>query len=154
MKFKDFLNQIPNYSILKTTLNFERKLSPEVSFSSKLRKKFFFSAFKNIEHAKLSMVAHQTHRGNISFFIIPNFKEPPFLPPLLIRDAQLPQKIFSSIHDNQETYLNPVQDGLFWGCSRMGGTKRPPLPKICHAYPTMMKLRIVVPYLKKIQKLY
>ena len=45
--------------------------------------------------------------------------------------------------------FNPVQDGLFRGCSRMGGT----LPKICHTYPTMMKFGTVIPYPKKIQKL-
>ena len=28
------------------------------------------------------------------------------------------------------------------------------LPKICHAYPTMMKLGAIIPYLKKIQKTY
>ena len=28
------------------------------------------------------------------------------------------------------------------------------LPKICHIYPTMMKLGTVIPYLKKIQKIY
>ena len=33
-----------------------------------------------------------------------------------------------------------------------GGAKRPPLPKICHTYPTMMKLGTVIPYLKKVQK--
>ena len=51
--------------------------------------------------------------------------------------------------------VNPIQDGHFWDCSRMGGgQKSPPLPKICHAYPTMMKLGIVIPYLKRIQKIY
>ena len=52
--------------------------------------------------------------------------------------------------------LNPLQDGHFWGCSRMGegGKKHPSLPKICHTYPTMMKLSTVIPYLKKIQKIY
>ena len=34
------------------------------------------------------------------------------------------------------------------------GSKRPSLPKICHTYPTMMKLCTVMPYLKKVQKLY
>ena len=29
-----------------------------------------------------------------------------------------------------------------------------PLPKICFTYPTMMKLGTVIPYLRKIQKLY
>ena len=38
--------------------------------------------------------------------------------------------------------INPIQDGLFWGCSRMWGAggKKVPLPKICHTYPTIMKL--------------
>ena len=27
-----------------------------------------------------------------------------------------------------------------------GGAKRPPLPKICHIYSTMMKLGTVIPY--------
>ena len=29
-----------------------------------------------------------------------------------------------------------------------------PLPKICHTYPTMMKLGTLISYLKKIQKNY
>ena len=64
--------------------------------------------------------------------------------------------LFNKIHGLFD--FNHIQDGSFWGCSRMGvGAKRPPLPKICHTYPTMMKLFnwcTVMPYLKKIQKLY
>ena len=52
-----------------------------------------------------------------------------------------------------EGYFNTIQDGSFWGCSRMGA-KTPPLPKICHTYPTMMKLSTVMPYLRKTQKIY
>ena len=53
-----------------------------------------------------------------------------------------------------EVYFNPIQDGHFRGCSRMGGGGgKPLLPKICHKYPTMMKLGTVIPYLKKIQKI-
>ena len=48
--------------------------------------------------------------------------------------------------------MNPIQDGHFWGCSWMEGGKKDPLPKICHTYPTVMKLGTVIPYLKKIQK--
>ena len=33
-----------------------------------------------------------------------------------------------------------------------GRAKRPPLPKICHRYPTMIKLVTVIPYLKKNSK--
>ena len=50
-------------------------------------------------------------------------------------------------------FLNSIQDGLFPGCSRMGGRQKGhPLPKICHIYPTTMKLGTVIPYPKKIQK--
>ena len=35
-----------------------------------------------------------------------------------------------------------------------GGPFWPPLPKIRHAYPTMMKLDTVIPCLRKIQKMY
>ena len=50
--------------------------------------------------------------------------------------------------------LNPIQDGLYGGSSWMGGQKGSlPLPKICHRYPTLMKLGTGMPYLKKIQKL-
>ena len=37
---------------------------------------------------------------------------------------------------------------------RGGGGKKTLLPKICHTYPTTMKLGTVIPYLKKIQKKY
>ena len=51
--------------------------------------------------------------------------------------------------------LNPIQDGHFRGCLRIGGeAKRAPVPLICHIYPTMLKLDTVIPYLKKIQKIY
>ena len=40
-----------------------------------------------------------------------------------------------------------------WG-EEGGGAKKPSLPKICHTYPTMIKLGTVLPYLKKIQKSY
>ena len=32
--------------------------------------------------------------------------------------------------------------------------KKAPIPKICYTCPTMMKLGTVIPYLKKIQKIY
>ena len=57
---------------------------------------------------------------------------------------------FEEIYKTKENGVNPIQDGPFWGCSRMGGG----LPKICHTYPTMMKLGTVIPYLKKTPKIY
>ena len=41
--------------------------------------------------------------------------------------------------------------GNFGAAYGLGGQKDP-LPKICHTYPTMMKLDTVIPYLKKVQK--
>ena len=40
-----------------------------------------------------------------------------------------------------EECINPIQDGLFWGCSRMGGGAflAPPLSKIRHTYAAMIK---------------
>ena len=50
--------------------------------------------------------------------------------------------------------FNPIQDGHFWDCSQIGGKKGPPVPIICHTYPTMMKLGTFISYLEKIQKIY
>ena len=51
--------------------------------------------------------------------------------------------------------FNPIQDGLFWSCLRIWGRGfLAPVPKICHTYPTMMKFGTVVPYLRKIQRIY
>ena len=35
-----------------------------------------------------------------------------------------------------------------------GGPFWLPLPKICHTYPTMIKLGTVIPYLRKTEKIY
>ena len=44
----------------------------------------------------------------------------------------------------------------FFGAAHGWGAeaKRPTLLKICHTYPTTMKLGTVIPYPKKIQKIY
>ena len=54
------------------------------------------------------------------------------------------------------SHINPIQDGLLWGCSPMegGGTKMPTIPKNCHTYLTMMKLGTVIPYPKKLASAY
>ena len=44
--------------------------------------------------------------------------------------------------------------GFFGAAEEWGVAKRAPLPKICHTDPTMMKLVTVIPYPKKIQKIY
>ena len=41
-----------------------------------------------------------------------------------------------------------------WGEGGVAKNPSPPLPKICHTYPAIMKLGTVTPYLKKIQKIY
>ena len=44
--------------------------------------------------------------------------------------------------------------GFFEAAHGLGVSKWPPSLKICHTFPTMMKLGTVIPYLKKIQKIY
>ena len=43
--------------------------------------------------------------------------------------------------------------GIFGAADGWGGQERP-LPKICHTYPTVMKLGTVIPYIKKIRKIF
>ena len=54
-------------------------------------------------------------------------------------------------------FYGPIQDGTFWGCSRMGWrVKRHVFLKICHTYSlksTMIKLGTVILYLKKTTEL-
>ena len=55
---------------------------------------------------------------------------------------------------NSKGLINPIQDGPSQGCLRMmrdgeGGEGETFLPKICHTYPTMVKLYIGI---GKIQK--
>ena len=42
----------------------------------------------------------------------------------------------------------------FFGAAHGWGAKRLFLPKICHTYPTIIKLGTLIPYLKKIQEIY
>ena len=44
--------------------------------------------------------------------------------------------------------------GLFGVAHGWGAKKAPLHPNICHTYPTIMKLGTVIPYLRKIQKIY
>ena len=56
--------------------------------------------------------------------------------------------------NNMEKY-QPYSGWAFLGLlTDGGGPKRPPLPKTCQTYPTMMKLGTVIPYPKNIQKIY
>ena len=49
--------------------------------------------------------------------------------------------------------LTLLRMGLLEAAHGWGEPKKPPLPKICHKYPTMMKLLTLIPYLKKMQKI-
>ena len=52
------------------------------------------------------------------------------------------------------TILTLFRMGIFGAALGWGEAKRAPVPKICHTYPTMIKFSTVIPYLKKIQKIY
>ena len=55
---------------------------------------------------------------------------------------------YSITWSDYDLKIDPIQDGLFRGC-----LEKSPISKICHTYPTTMKLGTVIPYLKKIQKI-
>ena len=56
---------------------------------------------------------------------------------------------------NKNLTFNSIQDGLLAGLLTDGrGKKVSPIPKICHTYTAMMKLGTVIPYLRRIQKIY
>ena len=44
--------------------------------------------------------------------------------------------------------------GVFRAAHGLGRDKKDPLSKICHTYLAVIKLDTVIPYLKKIQKIY
>ena len=46
------------------------------------------------------------------------------------------------------------ESNIFSSRRRWEGAKRHPLHKIGHTHPAMMKLATVIPYLKKLQKIY
>ena len=66
--------------------------------------------------------------------------------------------IYKALLEKLYTTLNLLTMGLLrgvgGGCSRIWGYQKGPLPKICLTYTTMMTLGTVIPYLKKIQKIY
>ena len=55
---------------------------------------------------------------------------------------------------SKEWLLTLFRMGIFGAAHGWGGDTKTPLPKICHTYSAIMKLGIVMPYLKKIQKIY
>ena len=55
---------------------------------------------------------------------------------------------------SQVAGLNSIHDGPFRGLLTDGGVQKGLLPKICQTYPTKIKLGTVMPYLRKIQKIY
>ena len=61
-------------------------------------------------------------------------------------------KISQSSQENNCARVSFLIKLQAWGCSRMGLGKKALLPKICHTYPTKMKLCTIIPYLKKTPK--
>ena len=58
----------------------------------------------------------------------------------------------SEFHLNSDFTLFKM--GIFEAAHGQGEGAKKALPEICHTYPTMMKLGTVIPYLKKIKKIY
>ena len=62
--------------------------------------------------------------------------------------------VLGGIPDEFSTMSTLFRMGFFGAAQGWGDGQKSPFPKICHTYPTMMKLGTVIPYLKKFQKLY
>ena len=73
-------------------------------------------------------------------------------------DASIQTKQFLEQHVRQEhvseVSLTLFRMGFFGAARGWGGGFLAPLPKIRHTNPTMMKFGTVIPYLRKIQKMY
>ena len=63
------------------------------------------------------------------------------------------EKCIKTHHEYDARPLTLFRIGFFWAAHRWEG-QNAPLPKICHTYCIMMKLGTVIPYSKKIQKIY
>ena len=61
---------------------------------------------------------------------------------------------FRYFKKNLGTRLTLFRMGFFGAVHGWSGAFLPPIPKICHTYPTMIKRGTVIPYLRKIQKIY
>ena len=135
-----------------------------------------FKSHKKVMQTFFSISNVKSHRKvTESFFGIKNFKTV-IVSSFSIKNLKSRKKVtnffFSITLKVVRKWLSPffsvknfnlIQDGLFrgcsrmgifQGCSRMGWEKKTPLPKICHTYPTMLKLDTVITCLKKIQKIY
>ena len=53
-----------------------------------------------------------------------------------------------------KNHFNPIQDGPFWGCSRIGGRAKKLLSLESVIHIMQGKLGTVIPFLKKIQNIY
>ena len=81
------------------------------------------------------------------------------IPNFFVISIQKRPKTIILIYSLKSCLLPPASTSLFMmglfgvthGC---GGAKRLPRSKICHKYPTLMKLGTVISYLKKIQKIH
>ena len=63
--------------------------------------------------------------------------------------------IYKVLFEKLYTILTILMMGLFFEAVHgLGGTKKASLLKICFTYRTMMTLGTVIPYPKKIQKIY
>ena len=70
-------------------------------------------------------------------------------------ETEYSEKILIICH-SLHCHLTLFRLGIFGAAHGLavGGANRPPLPKICHTCPSMMKLSAVIPYLKKTQKIH
>ena len=65
----------------------------------------------------------------------------------------LKKRINVKLVNSEKDYLTTLRMDFFVTAHAFSWNKGSPVPKICYIYSTMMKLGILVPYLKKAQKI-
>ena len=86
--------------------------------------------------------------------LIPKIKFYPHSLSITIRHGTVSSFHIKNHQTVNEKILTLFRMDIFEAAHGWGGAKKVPLPKIFHTYPTMMKLGKVIPYLKKIKKIY
>ena len=137
---------------------------------SKVSPKHFLHVFKNVTYVasstpKSASVDMSSTKVGFLFSSLYIFYQPPKLSkysPKLLSGTSLHTFVEKGISEDEEklfqllskkaAVLTLFRTGLFRAAHEW--RERPPLPKICQTYLTIIKLGTRIPYLKKIQKMY
>ena len=69
------------------------------------------------------------------------------------RGSRTGGRIMQRVEEKSQKPLTLFRMGFFGAAHGWGG-KKTPVSKICHTYPTLVKLSTVIPYLKNMQRIH